>query len=102
MNYDFGSNSTSLEALQLLVTSEATKVQNAISNIYSTIDSMSADEVWDGEVYNAFKTKCDSYKESLDAVVAYLNGYAELVGIVKSATETLAVDIASACSVGGE
>jgi len=53
------------------------EIESCIGEMYGTINGMSDAGTWSGDVYEQFRTKCNSFKDSLQ-------GYADVVGVFAS------------------
>ena len=65
-------------------------VETYINDIYSRIDAMGANNVWYGSVYDAFRTKCYSYKEVLESYSALLQALSNQSSKICKETNTVA------------
>ncbi len=102
MNYNFATDSEKIEDLVELLDSNITNAQTAINNIYETINNMGTDNTWTGSTYEAFVTKCNSYKESLENAISLLTAYKNILSNVHTNSTTLYTDIVNICNLDSE
>ena len=55
------------------------KIDASITAIFNIVDGIGTTEAWSGPVYDAFKTKCYSFKPNLDTYATLIYAFAKQV-----------------------
>ena len=64
MAYEFVADAEKMEELNNDLVNTANEIAAFIEDIYTKVDDLNT--VWSGDSYNSFKSRCDSYKVSLN------------------------------------
>ena len=75
---DFGVDSYTLEDVIKQIKDGATKLEEEIESIYSKGIHDFGDS-WQGDSYDEFMSRCDSYRPALDSLVISIRAYAEML-----------------------
>ena len=93
--HDFAINTSDLESINTLVSTNTSSIETTVGKIYSEIDSFSTDKAWSGEAFEKFKTMCHSYEEDIDKAIKILKAYGKLFSDVSTDATALYSEVIS-------
>lgn len=102
--YDFGINTEVIGDLIEKIDEAITKLGEegtggALDKIYNDIYGLEGEDSWQGESYDLFKEKCDSYKESIYAVVDLLEAFKDKLDETEPLAEELIEEVSSSLEI---
>lgn len=103
-DYDFGTDTSVIDDLITALDEAITKLGTEgsgglLDKIYSDIYGLEGEDSWQGESYNIFKDKCDSYKEAIYAVVDLLKAFKSKVEKMEPVSEQLITDVSDTLNI---
>lgn len=91
MAYDFVVREDKLEQLQIDLTTSANTISGYVDDIYKKIADLNTD--WDGEAYQAFVRRSETYRAPLERLTEVLNDFAKLAGNLGTSGNTLIMQV---------
>lgn len=81
MAYNFAvDGGTTIDDVIKKLGDSADAVEGEINAIFGSIEGLG--EIWQGDSYETFKSKCESYRPALDALVVMLRAFADIYSSV--------------------
>ena len=93
MGYGFVADDDKLNDLCSEFEKASAEIESYIVDIYKKIDDLN--DVWSGDSYDAFKTRCDVFKKDLEELPDILDAFATEMGDLALDTDTLITCIKS-------
>ena len=93
MAYSFAADAEKLQELVTILSDGAEKIKGYQEQIFSIINSMGADGIWNGKAYDAFKAQCEAYKPAIEGLYSLLLAFKLQFSKLESDATTLSNDI---------
>ncbi len=90
---DFATNSGLLEELREHLNDAITTIIEEEGLIFSGITDLK--ESWDGQSYEAFREKCETYRPAMNSLISILEAYKDMIDKVIVESDQLVSDIAT-------
>ncbi len=91
MAYEFVADAEKMQDLHNDLVNTAKDITTFIEEIYSKVNDLNS--VWSGDSYDAFKSRCESYRTNLEELPDVLNAFAADMGTLSSNTSTMVVSM---------
>ena len=97
MAYEFVADDAKLTDLKTQLSEASTSITGYTTQIYDLVKDLNS--VWEGEAYNAFAAKCETYRGSLTRLSEILTAFSTELGTLSESTSTAVTKIKALLSV---